>query len=269
MLICSMLAVWVVEREGKKVSILKKERSLEIALHTLKQAGVEGVMVDVWWGLVERAGPRCYDFSAYQSLFRKVARAGLKVQAVMSFHAAGGNVGDTCKIPLPRWILDIGDKDPDIYYTDKSGHRNRECLSLGCDEVPIFWGRTPVDMYSDFIEAFVENFHPLFGGCSDACTLRMRRMHPLPATSCRCAQTFTPMHGDVPRAADRFSLVWSLRRVCADRDHGRPRARRRAAVPGLPGGRRALALPRRGRVPVLRQVHAPRPQEGSGCSRTP
>jgi beta-amylase len=157
--------VWVIEREGRKISILKKERSLEIALHTLKQAGVEGVMVDVWWGLVERAGPRSYDFSAYDSLFKKVQRAGLKVQAVMSFHAAGGNVGDTCKIPLPKWILDIGDKDPDIYYTDKSGHRNRECLSLGCDEMPIFWGRTPVEMYSDFIEAFAERFHPLFGEC--------------------------------------------------------------------------------------------------------
>jgi hypothetical protein len=32
----------------------------------------------------------------------QVARAGLKVQAVMSFHAAGSNVGDTCRIPLPK-----------------------------------------------------------------------------------------------------------------------------------------------------------------------
>ncbi len=155
--------VWVVERDGKKVSVLKKERSLEIALHTLKQAGVEGVMVDVWWGIVERGGPRSYDFSAYESLFRKVARAGLKVQAVMSFHGAGGNVGDTCKIPLPKWVLDIGDKNPDIYYTDKSGHRNRECLSLGCDDEAMFWGRTPVDMYGDLIEAFGEKFHSIFG----------------------------------------------------------------------------------------------------------
>jgi hypothetical protein len=32
----------------------------------------------------------------------QVAASGLKVQAVMSFHAAGGNVGDTCRISLPR-----------------------------------------------------------------------------------------------------------------------------------------------------------------------
>lgn len=48
---------------------------------------------------------------------------GLKVQAVMSFHAAGGNVGDTCKIPLPKWVLDIGERNPDIFYTDKQMHR--------------------------------------------------------------------------------------------------------------------------------------------------
>lgn len=155
--------VWVVDREGKKVSILKKEGALEIALHTLKQAGVEGVMVDVWWGIVERAGPKEYDMSAYKRLFHKVAAAGLKVQAVMSFHAAGGNVGDTCKIPLPKWVLDIGERNPDIFYTDKSGHRNRECLSLGCDEVPLFWSRTPVQMYRDFIEHFADSFNYLFG----------------------------------------------------------------------------------------------------------
>ncbi len=67
----------------------------------------------------------------WQSLFRKVARAGLKVQAVMSFHAAGGNVGDTCKITLPRWVLDIGEKNPDIFFTDKvgGGGEGREHLS--------------------------------------------------------------------------------------------------------------------------------------------
>jgi beta-amylase len=36
-------------------------------------------------------------------------------------------------------------------------------LSLGCDEVPLFWGRTPVQMYRDFINAFADQFDYLFG----------------------------------------------------------------------------------------------------------
>lgn len=56
----------------------------------------------------------------------------------MSFHAAGGNVGDTCKIPLPKWVVDIGERNPDIFYTDKQMHRCaprdqlRGCRSRGC-----------------------------------------------------------------------------------------------------------------------------------------
>ena len=53
---------------------------------------VYAVQVDVWWGIAEHAGARQYDFSAYRRLFEQVAAKGLKIQAVMSFHAAGGNV---------------------------------------------------------------------------------------------------------------------------------------------------------------------------------
>ena len=52
--------------------VIKREKALEVGLQTLKQAGVEGVMVDVWWGIVENAGPGQYDFSAYKRLFHKV-----------------------------------------------------------------------------------------------------------------------------------------------------------------------------------------------------
>jgi len=88
--------VWLDRYEGSAVLTCRSRAA---------QAGVEGVMVDVWWGIVEHAGPRRYDFSAYKRLFDRIAASGLKVQAVMSFHAAGGNVGDTCNISLPRWVV--------------------------------------------------------------------------------------------------------------------------------------------------------------------
>ena len=88
-----------------------------------------------------------YDFKAYKELFNIIKKAGLKIQAVMSFHAAGGNVGDTCKVPLPAWVLEVGERDPDVFFTDRAGVRNRESLSFGVDDVPLLDGKTPIEVY--------------------------------------------------------------------------------------------------------------------------
>jgi len=71
LLLLALLVTLLVPLLLLQVAILKREKALEIALHTLQQAGVEGVMVDVWWGIVERAGPNMYDFSPYRRLFNK------------------------------------------------------------------------------------------------------------------------------------------------------------------------------------------------------
>ena len=76
---------------------LNRRRALNASLLALKSAGVEGIMMDVWWGIVEKDGPRMYNWSAYRELIDMVRKHGLKVQAVMSFHQCGGNVGDSCK----------------------------------------------------------------------------------------------------------------------------------------------------------------------------
>jgi beta-amylase len=88
---------------------------------------------------------------------------GLKVQAVMSFHQCGGNVGDSVTIPLPKWAVEEIDKDPDLVYTDQWGRRNYEYLSLGCDTLPVLKGRTPVQCYSDFMRSFRDQFEHLLG----------------------------------------------------------------------------------------------------------
>ncbi len=60
------------------------------------------------WLDVILQGPQEYDFAAYIQLFKKARKHGLKVQAVMSFHAGGGNVGDgDTNIPLPSWVLQV------------------------------------------------------------------------------------------------------------------------------------------------------------------
>ena len=76
---------------------LNKPRAMNASLMALKSAGVEGVMVDAWWGLVEKDGPLMYNWEGYAELVQMVQKHGLKLQVVMSFHQCGGNVGDSCR----------------------------------------------------------------------------------------------------------------------------------------------------------------------------
>ncbi|CAN6283879.1 unnamed protein product [Urochloa humidicola] len=142
---------------------LSRQRAVAASLMALRGAGVEGVMVDVWWGVVEREGPGRYDWEAYAELVRMVERAGLRLQAVMSFHQCGGNVGDTCNIPLPPWVLEEMSNNPDIVYTDRSGRRNPEYISLGCDTLPVLKGRTPIQVYADYMRSFRDRFRDYLG----------------------------------------------------------------------------------------------------------
>lgn len=138
-------------------------KALHAALRALRSVGVDGVMVDVWWGIVEEAGPKVYNWSAYKALVRMVASVGMRLQVVMSFHACGCNVGDSCVITLPPWVLDVAETNPDILYTDRHGNRNTEYLSLGVDNLDLFCGRTPLEMYADMMHSFRENFHEYLG----------------------------------------------------------------------------------------------------------
>lgn len=130
---------------------------LRAQLRRLRGAGVDGVMVDVWWGIVEGAGPARYEWRAYRDLFRAVQDQGLKLQAIMSFHACGGNVGDAVSIPIPRWVREVGEADPDVFYTGSGGARNQEYLTIGVDDRPLFQGRTAIQVYADFMRSFREN----------------------------------------------------------------------------------------------------------------
>lgn len=75
---------------------VNRRKAMNASLHALKSAGVEGVMMDVWWGLVERDSPGSYNWGGYAELLEMAKKHGLKVQTVMSFHQCGGNVGDSC-----------------------------------------------------------------------------------------------------------------------------------------------------------------------------
>ncbi|KAF2308352.1 hypothetical protein GH714_000148 [Hevea brasiliensis] len=77
---------------------------MNASLMALNSASV-GVMVDAWWGLVEKDGPLKYNWEGYAELVQMVQKYGLKLQVFMSFHQCGGNVGDSCRKFKWGWDL--------------------------------------------------------------------------------------------------------------------------------------------------------------------
>ncbi|XP_068667979.1 beta-amylase [Aristolochia californica] len=152
-----MLPLAAVSSENK----LENEEELRKQLKDLKSADVDGVMADIWWGIVENKGPKQYEWDGYRSLFELVKECGLKMQAIMSFHQCGGNVGDIVNIPIPQWVREIGEANPDIYYTNRKGTRNIEYLTIGVDDQPLFDGRTAVELYTDYMKSFRETMADL------------------------------------------------------------------------------------------------------------
>ena len=130
----------------------------------MQGVGAEGIMVDVWWGLCEsKAGQ--YNFSGYIKLLELCKSHDLKVQAVMSFHACGGNIGDSVNVPLPAWVTELESEVPELFYRDQRGDPSREYISLSCDHLSVFPRggppvpssspkRTALDCYEDFMRAF-------------------------------------------------------------------------------------------------------------------
>lgn len=131
-------------------------------LKLLKSANVDGIMVDCWWGIVEAHTPQEYNWHGYKRLFQIVRELKLKLQVVMSFHECGGNVGDDVCIPLPHWVAEIGRINPDIFFTDREGRRNSECLSWGIDKERVLRGRTAVEVYFDYMRSFRVEFDEFF-----------------------------------------------------------------------------------------------------------
>lgn len=142
---------------------MKLRKAMAQSFKALAAAGVEGVVVEVWWGVVERDRPGVYDWRGYFDLIALASNCGLKVRALLAFHQCGSGPGDPKWIPLPQWVLEEIDKDPDLAYSDRFGRRNTEYISVGCDILPVLRGRSPIQAYTDFMRNFRDTFRPLLG----------------------------------------------------------------------------------------------------------
>ncbi len=151
----------------------------------MQGVGAEGIMVDVWWGLCERSAGQ-YDFSGYVQLLEVCKSHNLKVQAVMSFHACGGNIGDSVNVPLPAWVTELEPAVPELFYRDQRGDPSREYISLSCDHLRAFPRgapssspkRTALECYEDFMRAFA-NATESFAADGTLAEIQAGSPHPL------------------------------------------------------------------------------------------
>ncbi|KAM3379566.1 beta-amylase 8 [Capsicum galapagoense] len=131
-------------------------------LQQLKSLKINGVVVNCWWGIVESWVPQKYEWSGYRELFKIIRDSKMKLQVVMAFHENGGSDTGGMFIALPQWVLEIGKDNQDIFFTDRQGRRNTECLSWGIDKERVLRGRTAIEVYFDVMRSFRTEFDDLF-----------------------------------------------------------------------------------------------------------
>ncbi|KAM7498995.1 hypothetical protein LguiA_023409 [Lonicera macranthoides] len=141
---------------------IRKIKALTISLKALKLAGVHGIAVEVWWGIVE-SSPSAYNWSLYEDLFKLISNIGLKLQVTLSFHSNIHLSSRGRGVSLPQWIMEIGHINKDIYYQDRNGVCYDDYLTLGVDNHPLFCDRTALQCYEDFMCSFVNKFEPFMG----------------------------------------------------------------------------------------------------------
>ncbi|MGA1837985.1 family 14 glycosylhydrolase [Herbiconiux sp. 11R-BC] len=137
-------------------------RAFTTSLATADAQGVDAVAVDVWWGKTEPERGT-FDWAYYDKVFAAITAAGLDVVPMMSFHQCGGNVGDTCNIPVPAFVWEpfqicgvagwCSSQPVENFYRSEYGNDDREATSP--------WGvgneRTLRDM-RDLMNAFEEHY---------------------------------------------------------------------------------------------------------------
>ncbi|KAF8017019.1 hypothetical protein BT93_H2275 [Corymbia citriodora subsp. variegata] len=139
-------------------NVVNHAKAIAVGLKALKLLGVEGVELPIWWGIVEKEAMGKYDWSGYLALVEMVHKVGLKLHVSLCFHGS-----KHAKIPLPEWVIKIGEQNPSIFFTDRAGQQYKECLSLAVDEIPVLEGKTPVEVYNDFCESFKSSFSSFIG----------------------------------------------------------------------------------------------------------
>mmetsp|Transcript_17448 Transcript_17448/g.28172 ORF Transcript_17448/g.28172 Transcript_17448/m.28172 type:complete len:465 (-) Transcript_17448:805-2199(-) len=117
--------------------------------------GVVAITTDVWWGQVQRDGPKSFDFGVYLKFAQAIREVGMKWVPIMSTHKCGGNVGDACDIPIPAFARAKTQEELDqraFGFRDHNGHVQYVTETLAP------WYEDALGMYEVFFNKFAEEF---------------------------------------------------------------------------------------------------------------
>ncbi|KAK8445917.1 hypothetical protein SEVIR_9G407700v4 [Setaria viridis] len=140
----------VVVSDGRGVC---RPRAVSAALRALKLLGVDGVELPVSWAAVQPGPGGWFEWAGYRAIAAMVCDAGLDLRVSLRTD------GDA----LPEWVADAAAADPDVLFTDRSGHRREGCLSFAVDELPVLLGKSPLEAYEAFFRSFADEFNDLLG----------------------------------------------------------------------------------------------------------
>ncbi|PWJ44606.1 family 14 glycosylhydrolase [Sediminitomix flava] len=132
-------------------------REFDRHLKLLKDANVEAISIDVWWGMVQEQGPNHFNWDYYDRLIHLIQLNGLNWVPILSFHQAGGNVNDNFTQWIPVWLWgELMQKNPhlslsDLQYVSESGDTSVEYVSLWADAYVMPY-------YQRFMEEFRDRY---------------------------------------------------------------------------------------------------------------
>ncbi|CAA0807125.1 Inactive beta-amylase 9 [Striga hermonthica] len=141
-------------------------RAISAGLKALKLLGVAGVELPVWWGVAENEGIGNYNWTGYLAVVEMVKKLGLEVRVSLGFHACNES-----KITLPKWVSKIGETDPSIFFTDRTGQRYKDCLTWAVDDLHVLDGKSPMQVYKEFFESFKSTFADYMGSTITGLTI--------------------------------------------------------------------------------------------------
>lgn len=141
-------------------------KAIAAGLKALKLLGVEGVELPIFWGVAETESPGNYQWSGYLAIAEMVKKPGLKLHVSLCFHGS-----KQPGLSLPDWVTRIGETEPGIYFTDRSGSQYKDCLSFAVDDVHVLDGKTPMEVYRGFLESFKSAFSDFLGNTITGITI--------------------------------------------------------------------------------------------------